>query len=86
MQFAQSPSLSIGAGITGVFVLLVNRLCVDLDKVTDVQSRADIISVVACSAVLLNVLSESDIEAKIDSLSLSWAMPYHRPCWQETKS
>ena len=53
-----------GAGITSVFVLLVNRLCVDLDKVTDVQSRADIISVVACSAVLLNVLSESDIEAR----------------------
>ena len=64
LQSVQNPGLSIGAGITGVFVLLVNRLCVDLDKVTDVQSRADIISVVACSAVLLNVLSESDIEAR----------------------
>ena len=55
---------SIGVGATGILILLVNRLSVDLDKVTDVQSRADIISVVACSALLLNVLSETEIEAR----------------------
>lgn len=60
----RSQGLSIGVGVTGIFILLVNRLSVDLDKVTDVQSRADIISVVACSALLLNVLSETDIEAR----------------------
>ena len=58
LQSIRSPGLSIGAGVTGIFVLLANRLSVDLDKVTDVQSRADIISVIACSALLLNVLSE----------------------------
>ena len=64
LQSIRSPGLSTGAGVTGIFVLLANRLSVDLDKVTDVQSRADIISVVACSALLLNVLSDSDIEAR----------------------
>lgn len=63
-SLVRSPGLSIGVGVTGIFILLVNRLSVDLDKVTDVQSRADIISVVACSALLLNVLSETDIEAR----------------------
>ena len=58
LRSIQSPKLSAGAGVAGIFVLLVNRLSVDLDKVTDVQSRGDIISVVACSALLLNVLSE----------------------------
>ena len=60
----RSQGLSIGVGVTGIFILLGNRLSVDLDKVTDVQSRADIISVIACSALLLNVLSETDIEAR----------------------
>jgi hypothetical protein len=55
---------AIGAGSVGFIVLLANRLSVDLDKVTDVQGRADILSVLACSALLLNVLSESEIEAK----------------------
>lgn len=64
LQIFRDQGLSVGAGVTGIFVLLANRLSVDLDKVTDVQSRADIISVVACSALLLNVLNESDIEAR----------------------
>ena len=64
LRSIQSPKLSAGAGVAGIFVLLVNSRSVDLDKVTDVQSRGDIISVVACSALLLNVLSESDIEAR----------------------
>lgn len=60
----KSPELSIGAGVAGIFILLANRLSVDMEKITDVQSRADIISVVACSALLLNVLSEQDIVAR----------------------
>lgn len=56
--------LSLGIGSGGVLVLLVNRLSVDLEKVTDIQSRADIISVLACSALLLNALSQFDIAAR----------------------
>lgn len=63
-QALKTPGLSIGAGVAGIFILLANRLSVDLDRITDVQSRADIISVVACSALLLNVLSEQDIVAR----------------------
>ena len=60
----KSPGISLGAGVVGIFALLANRLSVDLEKVTDVQSRADIISVIACSALLLNVLSDQDIAAR----------------------
>ena len=60
----KSSSLSIGAGCMGIFILLANRLSVDMERITDVQSRADIISVIACSALLLNVLSEQDIVAR----------------------
>lgn len=58
-----SPGISIGAGVGGIFVLLANRLSFG-DIISDVQSRADIISVIACSALLLNVLSEQDITAR----------------------
>jgi Cofactor assembly of complex C subunit B, CCB2/CCB4 len=50
-------------GAVGIFVLLVNRL-INMDIVTDVQSRADIISMIACSGLLLNALSEQDITAR----------------------
>jgi len=63
-QQIKDPALSLGAGVAGIVILLANRLSVDLDRITDVQSRADIISVVACSALLLNVLSEQDIVAR----------------------
>lgn len=64
-SFQQSPQyLSIGAGVGGIIILLGNRLSVDMERITDVQSRADIISVVACSALLLNALSEQDIVAR----------------------
>ena len=58
-----SPGISIGAGVGGIIVLLANRLSFG-DIISDVQSRADIISVIACSALLLNVLSEQDITAR----------------------
>jgi len=62
-DIVNNPSLSLGAGVAGIFVLLGNRLAFG-DIVSDVQSRADIISVIACSALLLNVLSEQDIQTK----------------------
>ena len=58
-----NPAISIGAGVGGIFILLANRLSFG-DIVSDVQSRADIISVIACSALLLNALSEQDITAR----------------------
>ena len=59
-----SPILSIGAGAGGMILLLINRLGLDVMMVSDVQSRADIIAVIGCSALLLNVLSEQDISAR----------------------
>ena len=43
---------------------MLNRLALGLEGVSDVQSRLDIVSVIACSAVLLNALSEFEIEAR----------------------
>ena len=65
-------SFSLGAGIAGFIILLGNRLlAIDSLDVSDVQSRADIISVIACSALVLNAISESDIETKTrESVSL----------------
>ena len=59
-----SPILSIGAGAGGMILLLINRLSQDVMMISDVQSRADIIAVIASSALLLNVLSEQDISAR----------------------
>jgi len=50
-------------GGIGLMVLLVNRLSLE-SIVSDVQSRSDIITVIACSALLLNVLSDQDITPK----------------------
>lgn len=57
------PNFSLGVGVAGIVVLLANRLSQDL-VVSDIQSRADIIGVIASSALLLNVLSEQDITAR----------------------
>ena len=59
-----NQTFSLWAGIIGIFVILFNRLSIDLELVTDIQSRADLISLIACSALLLNVLSEQDITAR----------------------
>ena len=59
-----NQTFSLWAGVIGIFVILFNRLSIDLEKVTDIQSRADLISLIACSALLLNVLSEQDITAR----------------------
>ena len=60
----ESPALSIGAGVGGILLLLINRLGLGFDIISDMQSRADIIAVIGCSALLLNVLSEQDITAR----------------------
>ena len=48
-------------GVGGLFALLLNRI--SLDAVSDIQSRSDIIGVMSCSAILLNAISERNIEA-----------------------
>jgi hypothetical protein len=63
-QIANNPKLTIGAGSLGFFILLVNRLLLPLEAVPDTQSRADIISVLACSALLLNVFSEQEFDTR----------------------
>ena len=59
-----NTSFSLWAGVIGILIILFNRLSIDLEKVTDIQSRADLISLIACSALLLNALSEQDISAR----------------------
>eukprot|EP01041_Mallomonas_annulata_P011988 gene11988-25107_t len=56
------PYIGIGAGVSGMIILLINRF--SMTDVSDIQSRADIIAVVACSALLLNAVSSQDIEAR----------------------
>jgi hypothetical protein len=59
-----NTTFSLWAGVIGIFIILFNRLSIDIEKVSDIQSRADLISLIACSALLLNVLSEQDISAR----------------------
>jgi hypothetical protein len=49
-------------GVAGLLALLLNRI--QLETVSDVQSRSDIIGVMSCSALLLNLISEKNIDAK----------------------
>lgn len=58
----RDPNIGLGAGVVGILILLVNRFTIN--EITDIQSRADIISVLSCSALLLNALSNQDIEAR----------------------
>ncbi len=65
MSLIRDPGLSVGAGLAGLLILIVNRfVAIDTLEVSDLQSRADLISTIACSSLLLNVLSESDIVAR----------------------
>lgn len=62
ISLIRDPGLSAGAGLAGLLILIVNRfVAIDTLEVSDLQSRADLISTIACSSLLLNVLSESDI-------------------------
>lgn len=76
LKFSVSPEVSLGAGLAGLFIVLFNRLFLadaQIDPLTsdpmalaasDIQSRSDILAVMACSGLLLNVLSEQDIVTK----------------------
>jgi hypothetical protein len=59
-----NSKLSLGVGITGLLILFATRVLTLGDVVSDIQSRSDIITTIACSALLLNALSETDIVAK----------------------
>lgn len=65
VSIIRDPGLSVGAGLAGLVILVVNRfIAIDTLEVSDLQSRADLLSTIACSSLLLNVLSESDIVAR----------------------
>ena len=55
----QDSSLALGA--IGILTVLINRLSIPLEGVSDIQSRSDIIAVISCSALLLAGLSEKDV-------------------------
>eukprot|EP01039_Chlorochromonas_danica_P011008 gene11008-12256_t len=70
------PQVSLGGGIAGMMIILINRLSCG-DVVSDLQARADILGVMASSALLLHLLSKQDIAARerdIVSL-LGYALP-----------
>lgn len=66
LDAVNEPKISAGIGLVGLSVLLLNRLLLPADAfvVSDGQLRADIVAIFACSALLLNVLSEDDITAR----------------------
>ena len=59
-----SNQLGLGVGSVGLIALLANRLAGGLELASEAQSRADIISVIACSAVLLDWLSDQEVKTK----------------------
>lgn len=60
--------VSLGAGAAGYMVLLVNRLLQSsetaLTASNDIALRDDLLSIMACSALLLNALSEQEVQIK----------------------
>ena len=64
VNFIKGQTISYGAGTFGLIVLLGNRLSILIDEVSDIQSRVDLISVMACSALLLNALTKQEIETR----------------------
>lgn len=65
-------SASIVVGLLGLMILLINRFLGVDNVISDTLSRSDIISLMACSAVLLNLLSETNITARErDSIPLA---------------
>lgn len=64
IKMVTDPNTGLILGLVSLLVILINRLSVSFDLVTDIQSRADIIAVISTSAVLLNAISEQDITTK----------------------
>eukprot|EP01031_Cornospumella_fuschlensis_P035615 gene35615-43193_t len=70
-EVIKNPAVSLGAGVGGLIIILVNRLMAmsalpetALGVVSDIQSRSDILAVMACSAVLLNALSDQEFATR----------------------
>lgn len=57
-------TITLGFGSFGLLTILGNRMSIPIETVSNLQSRSDIISVIACSALLLNSLSDQDIQTK----------------------
>eukprot|EP01031_Cornospumella_fuschlensis_P035613 gene35613-43190_t len=70
-EVIKNPAVSLGAGVGGLIIILANRLMAmsalpesALGVVSDIQSRSDILAVMACSAVLLNALSDQEFATR----------------------
>lgn len=57
-------TITLGFGSFGLLTILVNRISIPIEVVSNLQSRSDIISVIACSAILLSSISDQDIQTK----------------------
>lgn len=94
LQVASASDVSLGAGVAGLFIILFNRVFladfaneISTDSLamaaSDIQSRSDILSVMACSALLLNVLSDQDFTTrerdKVELVGYSFKSPYLAP-------
>eukprot|EP01038_Epipyxis_sp_PR26KG_P004717 gene4717-6621_t len=58
----KNNNISLIVGLLGLLIILMNRIIIG--EVSDIQSRADLLSVFACSGLLLNVLSEQEVTEK----------------------
>ena len=83
-----SNQLGLGVGSVGLIALLANRLAGGLELASEAQSRADIISVIACSAVLLDWLSDQEVKTKErQSVALAgYALPKYEVSDSNAKS
>ena len=63
-EFLNSQGFTYGVGSMGLITVLANRLSILDESVSDFQSRLDLISVMACSALLLNALTTQEIETR----------------------
>ena len=71
LSFLNSQSFTYLAGGLGLTAILLNRLAILDLTVSDFQSRLDLIATMAASALLLNALTQQEIETKErDSISL----------------
>jgi hypothetical protein len=96
LDVASQRDVSIGAGVAGLLIILFNRLFLtdfdyqqveqmanNIGTVSDIQSRADLLGMMASCALLLNALSEQDIATKarekIPLMGYTLTTPYINP-------
>mmetsp|Transcript_17088 Transcript_17088/g.22179 ORF Transcript_17088/g.22179 Transcript_17088/m.22179 type:complete len:352 (-) Transcript_17088:118-1173(-) len=68
LSFLTSDRFSVVVGFIGLIVCLINRLGSDFDSIetlSGVQSRSDLLAVVACGSVLLNGLTQLDVTSAL---------------------